>query len=216
MNDHSVIGVGLNKDDSNAVDTRVTACSACGIVVEIEHFDVDSKICCPRCGELIHKDNKSVNYALSLSLTALILYIPAMFFPFMGVKIGGYDTTANIFQSIKTLGAEGYGIVAYAVFFTLVVFPALYMFFTSYVCLDLVRGCRLPLTEKFVKMIDFVNEWQMLDVFLVGILVSIVKLVDISDMRFESGFYLLIFSCFFMIMSGFYYDRKTFWHCRRL
>ncbi|MCD8492787.1 MAG: paraquat-inducible protein A [Geovibrio sp.] len=50
----------------------------------------------------------------------------------------------------------------------------------------------------------------MADVFLVGILVSIVKLIDMSELTFDYGIYLLMAVCAFTAIAEVYYDTLLF------
>jgi len=187
-----------------------TACEACGLIIDIEDDSEGYTLVCPRCSNVI-KGRNSMLYSLVFSLSAVFLMLPAMLYPFLKIRINDSMLTATLFESVAALNSEGYVPAGIAVFLTAFLIPLLYLLLISYVSLEAVSGLRLPFSEPLAHFIHKLHRWHMVDVFLVGILVSVVKLVDMADVSFGIGFYLLSAICFFLITAEIYYDSKVFW-----
>jgi paraquat-inducible protein A len=189
-----------------------TACEACGLILETDSDSEGYTLVCPRCANVI-KGRSGMLYSLVFSLSAVVLMPPAMLYPFLKIRINDYVLTATLFESVAALNSEGYLPAGIAVFLTAFLIPLLYLFLVAYVSYEAVSGRKLPFSGSLAHFIHSLHRWHMVDVFLVGILVSVVKLVDTADVYFGVGFYLLSAVCFFLIVSEMYFDSKVFWRC---
>lgn len=191
----------------------ITSCRTCGLVVDA---DVKSgvKILCPRCSSLLFRNGQGMKNSFILGLSALILLIPAAVFPFLHILINETRTSATLLQAAGIMFRDGYGLAGAAILLTALVFPVIYLMLIVYISFSCIIGRRLPFVWSAVRILDFFQHFQMTDVFLVGILVSVVKLTDMADVRFGTGFYFLVLTAFMLIASGLYYDRRLA-GCRR-
>jgi len=192
----------------------ITACPACGLIIDADENDAGVKIVCPRCSSVIFHKN-SMSYAFALAVSALALMVPAFLFPFLRIQVGDSIMEATIVQCVQALDRDGYTLAGAAVFYTAFLCPVIYLSLICYASLDtMVRRC-LPFACLAAHAVRLTADWHMVDVFLVGILVSVVKLVDMADVSFGIGFYLLSAVCVLMIISGIYYESRSFWLKRR-
>jgi paraquat-inducible protein A len=184
-----------------------TACKSCGKIAE---FDVRfrRKLTCERCGSVIKKKGgKSIAYTFIFSISALLFFLPVLFFPILDINISSFNNSASIFSSVKTLAKEGLGGVGVVVILTSVAVPIAFLLLCAYVSLSALLGRKLPLFYISLRLTNFLQEWHMADVFLVGILISVVKLVDMSELSFKSGLYTMMFVCLLTALTEIYYDR---------
>jgi len=70
---------------------------------------------------------------------------------------------------------------------------------------------QLPFTKPMLKLLTRLSPWGMMDVFFLGILVSLVKLVALADIALNTGFYafLLLIVAYAAAMSSL--DMHTLW-----
>ncbi len=113
----------------------------------------------------------------AFSLSALVLYLPAMLLPIMQTQQLGYIHSTTIWGGVVALFAEGQWPIGVIVFFCSIVAPIgkimalLVLSLTSNLL-----GCRhRAVTYRFV---EWIGRWGMLDVMLVAVLVAAVKLGD--------------------------------------
>ena len=67
-----------------SAQNHITACGYCDLLIEQKHVNAGFNQVCPRCKAVIVKGKAdSINRTIALSITGLILYIPACFMPVM-------------------------------------------------------------------------------------------------------------------------------------
>jgi len=191
----------------------LTSCQTCGLVIEIRDSEIEKTIC-PRCSTTLFKRGGGMVYSLFFSITALILLVPAATYPFISIRINENVISATIIDTAYMMIHDGFGIAGILVLFTALLFPMAYLLVITYISLGCVTMTNLPLRWFFVRIMNLFEYFQMTDVFIVGILISIVKLVDMADVSLEKGFYLMIAMTGMLVASGAFYDKHLHW-CRR-
>lgn len=187
--------------------TTHTACRSCGQIAAFDNEN-EEKITCPRCGSLIKKGaGASVSYVFAFSLSAFLLFIPALLYPLLNINVSSFSNSAGLPASIKALYTEGLEAVGLLVLLTSVAVPMSFLAGCAYLSFSAINGRKLPMFYPALRFTDFLQEWHMADVFLVGVLVSVVKLVDLSELSFGYGLYMLMFVCLFTALTEVYYDR---------
>jgi len=151
---------------------------------------------------------------LVLGLSALILSVPAALFPFLQILISDSVSSVTLLQASDVMFTDGFAPAGLVILLTSLIFPLIYLILMTYIAFACVYKKRLPFLWSAVRVVDVFQYFQMTDVFIVGILVSIVKLVDMADVKFGAGFYCLVVMSFMIIAAGVYYDKRLFW-CRR-
>jgi paraquat-inducible protein A len=153
------------------------ACHECDLIHRVDPVPEGSAAKCSRCGALLyqHKRN-SLERTLALTVTGLVLFIVANAFPFLGFKIKTQVHETILITGVQELYHQGVWILATVVLLTTFLIPAAQMMGLLYVLVSL-RLNRLPwkVKEAF-RFIQSLQPWSMLEVFMLGILVSIVKL----------------------------------------
>jgi paraquat-inducible protein A len=107
---------------------------------------------------------------------------------------------------------SGLSSVGLVVFASTVAIPAAFLLSCAYVSFSLILGRRLPFTRVALKSALKLKRWCMTDVFIIGILVSVVKMVDLADVKFDTGIYLLMISALFTVLTEQHFNVSLFWH----
>lgn len=163
--------------------TKLVACHECDLLMHKPHLEDGERANCPRCGfELYRHNTQVVSRSLALVIAALVLFIPASFFPIMQINVLGQTSQDTVWSGVLSLYEAG-GVlqsIAVVVFLSSMVIPFLKLMIQFLVLvsirLDVGRAYGLFLYRTYHHM----REWGMLEVYLMGILVSIVKLIDIA------------------------------------
>ncbi|MEA3548705.1 MAG: paraquat-inducible protein A [Thermodesulfobacteriota bacterium] len=188
------------------------ACPDCDLLLEQRHLEPGRKACCPRCGHVLYAPKRnSVDKTLALALTGLILFIPANFLPIMTLDTMGFKQAGSIFDGIRVIYESGYFFVALIVGLTSFAFPFVKLFLLFYVSLHLKLKRYphdLPLFMRWYRHLD---EWGMLEVYMIGILVAIIKLHHIAHIHYDFGFFCFIALLFVALASSVSMDKHEFW-----
>lgn len=157
------------------------ACHDCDLIHRVDAVPEGSIAKCSRCGAVLHQHKPdSLDRTLALTVAGLILFVVANAFPFLGFKLQAQVHEILLITGVRELYHQGMWILATVVLLTTIVMPALQMMGLLYVLVP-IRLNRMPwkLREVF-RFIQFLRPWAMMEVFMLGILVSIVKLAKMA------------------------------------
>jgi len=157
------------------------ACHECDLIHRVDAVPEGSAARCSRCGALLyqHKPN-SLERTLALTVAGLILFVVANSFPFLGFKVQAQVHETVLITGVRELYHQGMWILATVVLLTTIVLPAAQMLGLLYVLVPLSLN-RIPRKLKEVfRFIQSLRPWAMMEVFMLGILVSIVKLAKMA------------------------------------
>lgn len=151
---------------------------------------------CPRCGyELFSHRHHVVRRSLALVLTALLLYIPANFLPIMQLNLLGQTSQDTVWSGVLGLYESGMQGIAVVVFLCSMAVPLLKLLCQLLVLLSIRLDFGRSYGLLLYRIYHHMREWGMLEVYLFGILVSIVKLVDLAELHLGVGL-----ACFVALM----------------
>lgn len=157
------------------------ACHECDLLHSIQPIPAGGKALCSRCGAFLYKNvPNSLDRALSLSLTALMLFFMANVFPFLSLKSSGRIEENVLISGAVTLYRLGMREVGILVLLTSFVFPLLIIGGMLYILLPLRFGHRPWKSALAYRMVKALAPWTLLGVFMLGVLISIVKLRDLA------------------------------------
>jgi paraquat-inducible protein A len=168
---------------------KTLCCSGCGLMMQ--NRTEEHGIKCPRCLTSICKKHNKVSYDLSLSIVAMLLFFPAVTLPILSFQLGLDTQIGNMFFALKYFYSGGYWVLSILVFFISIFIPLLYIV-TSVLMFGALYEKRRPRFMKlYYKILFDLREWVMLDIYIVSVLVSIVKLENTSDVIFGPGIFVL-------------------------
>ncbi|MBL0717104.1 MAG: paraquat-inducible protein A [Desulfosarcina sp.] len=191
----------------------LTACSGCDLLLKQIDVKHGESAFCPGCGKNIYTPKKnSIDKTLALSLTALILFLPAVFMPLMTFDSMGFKKSGSILDGIIRFYDHGYLLVSMIVLLTSLLFPLtkLLLLFVISINLKLKRYPDfLPLLMRSYQQI---NEWGMIEVYMIGILVSIIKMNNLAHIHYDIGFFCFIGLLMASLSSSATLDAPFFWN----
>lgn len=175
----------------------LTQCPECDLLQLNPVLPPGAAALCARCGGPLHRNRPdSLEYTLALTLAGLILFLVANSFPFLSLEMQGQVRATTLATGVINLYAEGMWVLAGVVLFTSILAPGLQLGLLLIVLIPLKMG-RLPPRFAFLfRHVRTLAPWGMMDVFMLGILVSTVKLASMAAIVPGTGLYafgLLIF-----------------------
>lgn len=158
------------------------ACHECDLIHRVKPLPKKGVANCIRCGSVLyrHKPN-SIDRTLALSLAGLVLFMLANAYPFLALKMESQIHQTNLITGIIVLYTQGMQPLAILVLLTTILAPLAQLLGMLYVLLPL-RHDRVP--PKFAPIFRFLRileTWSMMEVFMLGILVSVVKLAKMAQ-----------------------------------
>jgi len=191
---------------------QVIACPGCDLLVTRQPLHPGEKLCCPRCNEiLLAPKQNSIERSLVLSLTGLLLFPFAMFLPIMTLDTMGLKNSGTIFDGVISTLASKHLFVGIILALTSIFFPLLKLalLFAVNLNLKLKRYPKnLPLLMRSYIHLD---EWGMLEVFMIGVLVTIIKIHHMAHIRYDAGFFCFIALMLVALCSSAILDKDACW-----
>ncbi len=156
------------------------ACHECDALQRVPDVP-DGAVCCHRCGAELHRLGRyDISRALALAVAAAILFVIANVYPMVVLEVQGSRITTTLMHAVHELWREDVQLVAALVFVTVVVVPATQIIAMLYVLLPLQFGAVPPFVEFPLRLFQVAKPWGMVEVFILGILVSLVKLAHMA------------------------------------
>ena len=113
----------------------------------------------------------------SLSLAALILYLPANYYPVLTVIQLGAGAPSTILGGVRELMDVGMYPLAALVFFASITVPVVKLVGLAILLISTRTGYRRRLRDRTVlyRIVDAIGRWSMIDIFMESILVALVQ-----------------------------------------
>ena len=132
---------------------------------------------CPVCDEDVHQRKpNSFNRTFYLTLAALIFFIPANYFNIMKtVSITTYENS-TIIGGIFYFFVHGEYFVGTVIFMASVFVPIVKLIILMFLLYSVKTGSSWKLIDKnkLFNMISIIGRWSMLDIFVMGLMISMV------------------------------------------
>lgn len=147
----------------------------------------------------------------ALALAALFLYIPANMLPIVTVDYWGKHQETTIFDGVHGLFQTGSYIVGCLIFTTSILTPGLKILGLLLLSAS-VRWTRWPKFRTIVfKIIRIVDPWNMLEVTLLAILVSLAEMGKIATVHPGAGVFSFAGVVVLTISATIVFDSRLIW-----
>lgn len=169
------------------------ACKDCDLLIERVETPPGDKALCPRCeNPLYQRRQQGIERTLALAITGLLLFIPANLLPVMSLQLIGHETSTTIYEGSLVLFREGLYWTALLVFSASVVIPLCKLLLMLFVSGTLQLGRSSPLLPYAMRYYHHIDEWGMLEVYMLSVLVAVVKLKGMASVIPDVGLYCFI------------------------
>jgi paraquat-inducible protein A len=188
------------------------ACHECDLLHQRRSLPPGGTARCTRCGAALYRRKRnSLNRVLALTIAGLILFIVANAYPFLTFRLEAQIQKTTLISGVLELYAQGMWIVAMVVFVTSILMPLLELVGMLYILLPLkfnLRPWKLPI---FFRLIRRFKPWGMMEVFMLGILVSFVKLAKMASLIPGIALYAFLVLIFVLAASAASLDPHIVW-----
>lgn len=173
--------------------THQLACPECDTLFELASLAEGEKAICPHCVATLqtHQRN-SLHRTASFALAAAVLFLVANSFPFLTLRAGFRESQIHLWQSAIGLEQEGSPYLAAAISLFIELAPALLIGGLLYLVVPLLWERRAPGAITICRAVVWARRWNMVEVFLVGVLVSLLKLGKVATLTVGISFWAFI------------------------
>lgn len=156
---------------------------------------------CRRCGAALYRNaTDSIERTLAYTLAAAVLFVIANVFPLFAIEIQGAHSEITLLGAVCSLWNQQMRFISLLVLVTTVLIPALELITMTYILLPL-KFRHIPAGyTHFLRMLQIVEPWGMVEVLMLGVLVSLVKLTN--SFKVIPGTALWSFGCLTLLLAA--------------
>ncbi|MFP3565005.1 paraquat-inducible protein A [Paraburkholderia sp. SIMBA_030] len=171
---------------------KLIACHECDLLFRKPPGVTGQVACCSRCGASlkgIHGAGLPLDWICAVAVAALITFFIAQAFPVIALKANGMASEATLFGAVRSLWTDHMRLVAMMVFCSAILFPLIELLAFLYVLVPLRIGKLPPHFNRMLRVVQLVRPWGMVEVFMLGVLITIVKMVSIAQVIPGTGLF---------------------------
>jgi len=167
---------------------------------------------CPGCG-VAQKASRPFDPVVpfALALAALILALPANIYPQLTFSLLGQPNYYTLIGGAQHLLDSGFWWVGLLVIVGTVAAPLGLLMLITFICLGWFSGAPRGLMVVLLKGYHHLTSWVMLDVYLLSVIVSVVKLKDLGEFEFSQGFYCFVLLLLTLSAAMTSFNQERFW-----
>lgn len=188
------------------------ACQTCDLLFELPALGYHQAAYCPRCDHHVTTERpRHVEQALALAFSGLLLLLCATAYPFLGFATSGQVESMTLLDSATSLFAYDQPLLGIIVFVLIFAGPVLLLIWLIVLLLLLHYALAVPWLPYIARWVHFLHSWNMVEVFLIGTLVSVVKISSMAIIQLGFAFWAFIGFTLCTIASVAMIDRLRMW-----
>lgn len=175
-------------------------CEHCDGVYERSVLVKNQKSWCVRCGGVLQRYNGlTIEQRLALTLTALVVWIFANFYPVMSISLKGLKNSATLWDSVVALSLGPITFIALVAAVAMIIAPIIQLLLLVWVLGFALKSKRSPGFRFCMRWLETLRPWSMLEVCLLGAMVAVIKLAGLLDVLPGIGLFALAVLSLMMI-----------------
>lgn len=156
-------------------------CRECDALQKVPSLSRGELLACCRCGaHLRDSHGERLHRVLPLTIAAGVCFVLANSWPIVSIEVAGNRASTSLLGAILALYEQGVPGVALIVLLTGFVAPAAQLVLLAYALSSLAAPHRLSGISRIVRLLQALRPWSMAEVFMLGALVSLVKLAGVA------------------------------------
>ena len=183
-----------------------TDCHFCALPVIIPPLKHLQTAYCPRCQARLSRFHRhSLDYSIAFAVAAVFFLLASIPFDFLSFRVQGQQENLHLAGTVTRMVDENYLILALIQLVTILLIPVLVLGAMLYLLLPIRMGKPALPGASIVYLLQYrLIPWCMVEVFLIGALVSIFKMSSMADIGLGRSFYAFgLFS--FCLLACFYF-----------
>ncbi len=190
-----------------------TACHSCDLLVRLPTLLAGEKAHCPRCGHLLsHQIRHGHARSLAFAASALLFLVLSLQFPFLAFEAQGQVQQMTLLQSASALVELNFLPLALLLLLFILILPGVLLFLLVVVLVQLTLDEHSDWTKRFTHGLFAIEPWCMVEVFLIGVLVSLIKISAMADIVLGLSFWAYILFTLTMTAALASLDKHYLWH----
>ncbi len=169
----------------------LVCCPVCDTLHEIATVPDGIRYRCVRCNTVIAVGQpEAILRIVVLAVTALVLMIIVIFYPFLELRNGVFTSRASVFETAMSFSQGAMAPLSIAVAAFVIVLPIARLMALIWALGPLsVERKPLPGAALALRLAETLKPWAMAEIFMVGVAVALVKLADLATLNMGPAFW---------------------------
>jgi paraquat-inducible protein A len=175
-------------------------CNYCNTTLRIRKLTSGFEYTCPKCNGLVYRSGASSASVVVMSLSTLVIFLWMISSNILTVTL--IDTKSrSILDSIITLYQHDYPVSSSILFITIILIPIMMIFLINFIIFGDKVGIPHKILRNAISFYNMIKDWNMAEVYLIGILISMIKLRELTTMEINLGFWINILYVFMFYLT---------------
>lgn len=173
---------------------KLSACPVCDLLMDATEQVKEGHVSqCPRCQHVLqHPTRLSIRNNFICVIVGLVFYFPAVFLPVLQFTMLGTTERMSIISCVQTLFNTGNWTVGMVCVFTIMLVPLAQMMLITFITTRIYYKEKSHYLAISFKWYNRLTPWGMLDIFMLSIIVSAIKLNEDAELEPGPGLYAFI------------------------
>ncbi len=177
------------------------ACPECDALLNTPEAHRYKKLSCPRCQHVLSSGGETaLARAFPLAISAAVLLILSLMFPFMSFERAGVANEMSLIATSFALFKDGSTILGMLVLVFVVAAPLVLVCCSLIVSYVVWSNKPMPGMKAAARVLYRLASWSMVEVFIIGVFVSLVKIAKMANV--ELGFSLWTYLALAICLAG--------------
>ena len=201
------------KQSVAALNHTYIACHICDALWHRPPSGQIERAVCERCNTtlLVHK-SRSAQRTVALTLAGMILFMVAVTFPFLHMEKAGLSNRISVLDAVGVLWLNKMYLLSIASALFILAFPLLQLVvFFSLGVLQLRRYRPTYLHAMTLRFTHRIAPWSMAEIFMIGVVVSLVKIGELADIRPGPAFWAMASLILVLLLTSAVNCRDSLW-----
>ncbi|MEO1092863.1 MAG: paraquat-inducible protein A [Pseudomonadota bacterium] len=187
-------------------------CHLCGALHRRVALRPGHRACCTRCGATLFRERlRPLSRGIALLLAALVFWVTTHVTPLLTLNIEGIDETATLLRGVTAIADTGLWPLALAVLVFASLAPLVKIVLALTGAVGAALGTRRPLVRRAFALGQRQAPWAMLEIYLFGLIVAYVKLVEYARIEFHIGLLALAATIFCIVAADAVLEPEAVW-----
>ena len=183
-------------------------CHECDYRVTLPLLTHKQSAVCPRCGlQLTVYHHNASQRIIALAVTSLIFLIASLPFKFLSFSASGQYQSIDMLGSLWILVEKDFALLALVQAIAVLILPAFVLIGLLYLLVPLSLNLRPTKAKWVIKALFLILPWTMAEIFLIGVLVSLIKIISMADVGLGLSFYAYLLFTVSMTVTLLYVDK---------
>ncbi len=189
------------------------ACHCCDALYDFPPIGHGQRLRCSRCSSILMEfSDTAIQRALALSIAGLILLLSTFFFPMIEINVQGQTSSINLLDSALMLFENNNLLLGGLVMVLILIIP--FFSLTAVILLAIFMLARWQ-SRQWVFLARWfyrVRDWNMVEVYLIGMVVSLSNLMSMANVSLGLAFWALMAFSLTFLAAVYNMDRHLVWN----